>query len=222
MLLYLTSYIDEEALKADALLIVNRIKPHTAFKGKIGSGLFKMMTVGLGKIPGATQVHKFGYTGIYPAILEMGRLALKRLNIIGGLAIIENGYEETARIEFLLPEEIEAGEHKLYNIAGNLLPKLPVEKFDLLIVDEMGKNFSGTGMDTNVIGRFKIPGFNEPDYYNIKRIVVFDLSSASGGNANGIGLADFTTTKLVNKINWDATLTNVKTTGFWGRAFCPI
>jgi hypothetical protein len=85
----------------------------------------------------------------------------------------------------------------------------------------MGKNFSGTGMDTNVIGRWKIPNFNEPDYYNIKRIVVLDLSNASGGNANGIGLADFTTSRLVYKIDWNATLTNIQTTGFWGRAFCP-
>jgi hypothetical protein len=214
-------YTDAEAFKADGILVVNRIKPHTAFEGKIGSGLFKMMTVGLGKIPGATQVHKLGFTGMYPAIIDMGRLALKKLNIIGGLAIIENGYEETKKIELIMPQEMEEKEQQLYSIAAGLLPRLPVKKLDLLIVDEMGKNFSGTGMDTNVIGRWKIPNFNEPDYYSIKRIVVLDLSNASGGNANGIGLADFTTSRLVYKIDWNATLTNIQTTGFWSRAFCP-
>jgi hypothetical protein len=216
-----TLYIDEEAINADGILIVNRIKPHTAFNDKIGSGLFKMITVGLGKIPGATQVHKLGFTGIYSAIVSMAHLALEKLNIIGGLAIIENGYEETAKIELVMPQEMEEREQELYSFAVNLLPKLPVKKLDLLIVDEMGKNFSGTGMDTNIIGRWKIPGLDEPHYYDIKRIVVLDLSSASGGNGYGIGLADFTTTRLVYKIDWDTTLTNVQTTGFWGRAFCP-
>lgn len=214
-------YVDAEAAKADAILVVNRIKPHTAFSADMASGLFKMLTVGLGKVPGATQVHRLGPLGMYQAMIEMGRLAIKRLPVIGGLAIVENGYEETAHIECILPEEMEERERKLLEMAVSLLPGLPVRELDLLIVEEMGKNYSGTGMDTNVIGRWKAKGLPEPDYPSVKRIVVLNLSDASGGNANGIGLADFTTQKLVKKIDWKTTLTNVRTTGFWDRAFCP-
>lgn len=214
-------YADAEAAKAEAILAVNRIKPHTAFRDRLASGLIKMLTVGMGKVPGASQVHRLGPTGIYPALLELGRLALAQLPVIGGLAIIENSFDETARIEALLPNEIEPGEERLLKYAWQLLPGLPLKELDLLIIDEIGKNFSGTGMDTNVVGRWRdieIPG---PIYPQVGRIIVLRLSKASEGNANGIGLADFTTKKLVEAIDWKATLTNVRTTGFWGRAFCP-
>jgi hypothetical protein len=214
-------YADAEAVKADAILPVNRIKAHTAFQDNLASGLFKMLTVGLGKTPGATQVHKLSSTGIFRAIVEMGRLALERLPVIGGLAVIENGYEETALIELLLPFEMESREQELLEYAKGLLPALPVDRLDLLVVEEMGKNFSGTGMDTNIIGRWKAKGIPEPEFPSIGRIVVLRLSEASEGNANGIGLADVTTRKLVEAIDWTATLMNVRTTGFWERAFCP-
>jgi hypothetical protein len=214
-------YADAEAVKADAILPVNRIKAHTAFQDNLASGLFKMLTVGLGKTPGATQVHKLSSTGIFRAIVEMGRLALERLPVIGGLAVIENGYEETALIELLLPFEMESREQELLEYAKGLLPALPVDRLDLLIVEEMGKNFSGTGMDTNIIGRWKAKGIPEPEFPSIGRIAVLRLSGASEGNANGIGLADITTRKLVEAIDWTATLMNVRTTGFWERAFCP-
>ncbi len=216
-----TLYADAEALKADAILVVNRVKPHTAFQDKLASGLFKMLTVGLGKVPGAAQVHKLNSTGIYSSIVEMGRLALSKLPVLGGLALVENGYEETACAEALLPSEMEEGEKKLLEYASGLLPRLPVKQLDLLIVDEMGKNLSGTGMDTNVIGRWKVTGLPEPEWPRIKRIVVLRLSKESHGNANGIGLADVTTKKLADSIDWNATLMNVRTTGFWERAFCP-
>jgi hypothetical protein len=216
-----TLYLDSEAYKADAILPVNRVKPHTAFQDKLASGLFKMLTVGLGKVPGATQVHKLSSPGMYASIVEMGRLALAKLPILGGLAIVENGYEETAWVEALLPSEMEEGEKKLLQYASGLLPRLPVNYLDVLIVDEMGKNFSGTGMDTNVIGRWKATGLPEPKAPTIRRIVVLNLSKESHGNANGLGLADVTTRKLVNSIDWNATLMNVRTTGFWERAFCP-
>jgi hypothetical protein len=214
-------YIDGEALKADAILLVNRIKPHTAFQDDLASGLFKMLTVGLGKVPGATQVHKLSSRGMFRSIVEMGRLGLERLPVIGGLAIIENGHEETARLELLLPAEMEQGEQELLKYAQGLLPILPVKRLDLLIVDEMGKDFSGTGMDTNVIGRWKAKGIREPRFPKIGRIVVLRLSKASEGNANGLGLADVATRKLVDAIDWTPTLMNVRTTGFWERAFCP-
>jgi hypothetical protein len=214
-------YADAEAAKADGIFVVNRIKPHTAFQDALASGLFKMITVGMGKVPGATQVHRFGSLEIYPALVEMARLALRRLPILGGLAIVENSLDEMARLELFLPEEMEAGESDLLKYATDLLPRMPLEELDLLIIHEIGKNFSGTGMDTNVVGRWKGVELRGPISPQIKRIVVLRLSAASEGNANGIGLADFTTRKLVEAIDWKATLTNVRTTGFWERAFLP-
>lgn len=214
-------YVDTEAAKADGILVVNRIKPHTAFQDALASGLFKMMTVGMGKVPGATQVHRFGSLEIYPALVEMARLALRKLPILGGLAIVENSLDETAGLQLLLPPEMEAGEAELLKHATDLLPRLPLEELDLLIIHEIGKNFSGTGMDTNVVGRWKGVELRGPISPRIRRIVVLRLSAASEGNANGIGLADFTTRKFVESMDWKATLTNVRTTGFWDRAFLP-
>lgn len=213
--------VDAEVAKADGILLVNRIKPHTAFQEDLASGLMKMMAVGLGKVPGATQVHKFGFSGIYTAVLEMGRLAIRRLPILGGLAIVENSLEQTARMELLLPSEMEERERGLLEYATGLLPRLPLQELDLLIIEEIGKNFSGTGMDLNVVGRWGGMQVKGPVWPKIRRILVLRLSEASEGNANGIGLADFTTRRLVEAIDWKATLTNVRTTGFWDRAFCP-
>ncbi|MCG6535516.1 MAG: nickel-dependent lactate racemase [Syntrophales bacterium LBB04] len=214
-------YADAEAAKADGIFVVNRIKPHTAFQDALASGLFKMITVGLGKVPGATQVHKLGSLEMYPAILDLGHLALRKLPILGGLVIVENSLDETARLEAVLPQEMEARERDLLEYATGLLPRLPLDELDMVIVEETGKNFSGTGMDTNVIGRWNPVEVKGPVLPQIKRVVVLRLSEASEGNANGIGLADFTTRKLVDAIDWKATLTNVRTTGFWVRAFCP-
>jgi hypothetical protein len=214
-------YADAEAAKADGIFVVNRIKPHTAFQDSLASGLFKMITVGLGKVPGATQVHDFGSLEIYSGMVELGRLALRTLPVLGGLAIIENSLDETARLEAVLPGEMEERERELLKYATGLLPRLPLEELDLVIIEEMGKNFSGTGMDTNVIGRWKGVEVSMPIRPEIKRVVVLRLSPASEGNANGIGLVDFTTRNLVEAIDWKATLTNVRTTGFWERAFCP-
>jgi len=147
-------YADAEAAKADGILVVNRIKPHTAFQDNLASGLFKMITVGLGKVPGATQVHDFGSLEIYSVMLELGRMALRKLPILGGLAIIENSLDETASLEAVLPGEMEEREGELLKYATGLLPRLPLEAMDMVVVEEMGKNFSGTGMDTNVIGRW--------------------------------------------------------------------
>jgi hypothetical protein len=216
-----TLFVDAEAAKADGIFVVNRIKPHTAFREDLASGLLKMLSVGLGKVPGATQVHKLGSSGIYAGVREIGLLALKKLSVLGGLAIVENSLEQTARLEVLLPEEMEEKEKELLRYAWELLPRLPLEKLDLLIVEEIGKNYSGTGMDTNVTGRWNDMDVKGPITPEIKRIVILRLSEASEGNANGIGLADFTTRKLVDSIDWKATLTNVHTTGFWNRAFCP-
>jgi hypothetical protein len=216
-----TLFVDAEAAKADGIFVVNRIKPHTAFRDSLASGLLKMLSVGLGKVPGATQVHNLGSSGIYSGVLEIGLLALKKLPVLGGLAIVENSVEETARLEVLLPDEMEEKERELLQYAWSLMPHLPLETLDLLVIEEIGKNYSGTGMDTNVTGRWKDMDVKGPITPEIKRIVVLRLAEGSEGNANGIGMADFTTRKLVESIDWKATLTNVHTTGFWSRAFCP-
>jgi len=117
-------------MKADGILLVNRVKPHTALGDNMASGLFKMLTIGLGKVPGAIQAHRLGASGIYQAILEMAQLALKKLPVIGGLAIVENGYMETAKVELLLPDEMDERERKLLKLASSLLPCLPLQELD--------------------------------------------------------------------------------------------
>jgi hypothetical protein len=205
-------WLDRYAAEADWVGVINRIKPHTGFTGDIGSGLLKMMTIGTGKHRGAVQAHRanirLGYermiTGLGAGMLRSGRIAF-------GLGVVENGYDETALIEAFLPGELEAGERELLRKARAWMAKLPFEAVDLLIVDEIGKEISGTGMDTNVIGRhatwFEQP-FTSP---RITFIVACDTTAKTYGNANGIGLADFTTRRLADKIDWEPTYVNALT-----------
>jgi hypothetical protein len=214
-------YCDAQAACADGILVVNRVKPHTSFRGTIESGLWKMMAVGLGKVPGATLVHRLGPPMMERVIREVGEVFLSRMPVVGGLGVVENGYEETALIRGLRPGEFER-EAELLELAKSLLPRLPVDDVDVLIVDEMGKNYSGTGMDVNVIGRFRVQGVPEPERPRVKRLVVLDLSRASEGNANGIGLADITTRRLVSKIDFRSTYLNALTTTFFMRVAVPM
>lgn len=215
-------YCDREAAAADGILVVNRVKPHTAFRGAHESGLLKMLAVGLGKRYGAEAVHRRGPAGMEAGIVEAARIILGTGKVVGGLGIVENAYEETAILEGFAPEEIEAGEARLLKAARDLLPGLPAGEIDLLIVEEMGKNYSGTGMDTNVIGRWRIQGVPEPEHPRVTRLVVLRLSEQSRGNATGIGLADFTTRRLVEATDWPATYLNCLTSTFVNRAMCPI
>jgi len=205
-------YIDKIAMKSDGIIVVNRIKPHTDFKGKIESGLMKMMVIGLGKQKGAEIIHRYQLEGYHKMIPEAARLIMKRAPIIMGVAIVENARHEIAVIKALRPEEIEAEEMKLLEVAKDLMARIPFKEIDVLIVDEIGKDISGVGMDTNVIGRFwTSPEENKFRAPKIKRIVVLDLSEESEGNAVGIGLADITTKRLISKINFDATFVNCLT-----------
>jgi uncharacterized protein (DUF362 family) len=215
-------YCDPVAARADAILVVNRVKLHTSFRGELESGLFKMMVVGLGKEPGASSFHALGHDELASSLVKMGRVFLERLPVVGGLAIIENGYEETAAIHGLRPDEMEEEEKKLQARAKELLPRLPVNELDLLVVDEIGKNISGTGMDSNVIGRRRLDG--GPDFYppKIKRIVVLGLSEATGANGYGLGLADFTTRRVVEKLDRTKMNVNALASGFPPKAFIPI
>lgn len=218
----LTVYCDRNAAECDGMLVINRVKPHTAFAEPFGSGLLKMLAVGLGKVPGAAQIHRQGPAQMPQAIEEIAQVMLATGKVLGGLAIIENAYDETAEIVAVRPEEMATRERELFQRARALMPRLPVEDLDVLVVDEVGKNYSGTGMDVNVIGRWRLPGMPEPASPRIKRIVALRLSAASEGNAQGIGLADVVTRRLVDAIDPVTTYTNTITSTFVERGFIPI
>jgi hypothetical protein len=215
-------YAGKEAAEADAILAINRVKPHTSFHGPYESGLLKMLAVGMGRDKGASMVHRLGWNSMVESIISIGSAMLKRLPVIGGLAIIENAYEKTALVRGLTGSEIPESETQLLEIARGYMPLLPIAQADLCVVREMGKNYSGTGMDTNVIGRLRLQGIPEPAGPAIQVLAVLDLSEASHGNATGIGLADFTTQRLVKKIDYEATYLNCLTSGGPVRAAIPM
>jgi len=210
-------YCDRLAFEADWIVVMNRVKPHTAFKASIESGLMKMMAVGLGKRQGAEAVHR---RGLAEGVVEFGRVMLARAPIGIGVAIVENAEDETYDLAVVPPAEFEEADRRLLTLAKQLLPRLPFDELDVLVVREMGKNISGTGMDANVIGiGRRIGGTHKPE---VGRLVVLDLTDESHGNALGVGLADVTTRRLVDKIDLRATYTNVITTGFFGSAKLPM
>src|SRR5881275_2235459 len=202
-------WLDTYASQADWIGLVNRVKPHTDFKGSIESGLFKMLTIGLGKYKGAIQYHRANiHHGYETVITSVGREMLSKARIGFGLGVVENGYDETARIEAFTAASLEAGERRLLKEASAWMARLPFGAMDVLIVEEIGKNISGAGMDTNVIGRPSNPHEPFPADPRILWIVALDLTEESYGNATGIGNADFTTRRLVDKIDMKPTLIN--------------
>ena len=205
-------YLDREPARADGIVVVNRIKPHTEYSGDIESGLMKMMTIGLGKHQGALSAHRYSVQNGYQTVItSIGREILKRAPILFGLALVENAYDETARITALPPDLFEETERGLLQEAKGFLARLPFDKLDILIIEKMGKEISGTGIDTNVIGRVIFVGSPEPLVPRITRIVVLDLTDESQGSAIGVGLADFITRRLVKKINYRVTYINCLT-----------
>jgi hypothetical protein len=215
-------YMDKNAFQADGIIVVNRVKAHTAFRGRVESGLSKMIAIGLGKIKGATYIHENGALKMAETIESVSKVALKKSPILFGLAIIENGFDDTADIVGVHKEEWHSKEEELLIRSKEMMPSLPVGKIDLLIIEEMGKCFSGTGMDPNIIGRWRITGSPEPTEPEIKRLVVLDLAEKSFGNAQGVGLADFTTERLFQKIDRNATYTNALTSTYLQRAMIPL
>ena len=201
--------VDRHAAEADGIIVLNRIKPHTEFEGPIESGLMKMMAIGMGKHRGCLEVHKqtvnFGYREVIP---EIGGVILENLPVLFGIGIVENIYDETAIIRAVPSSRFLTEEKNLLAEAKRLMARLPFDKVDVLIVDKMGKNISGTGMDTNVIGRIMFIGEKEPEHPKITRVVVLDLTGASHGNAVGIGLADYATERLVSKVDHAVTAIN--------------
>jgi hypothetical protein len=205
-------WLDTIASEADWIGLVNRVKPHTDFKGSIESGLFKMMTIGLGKYKGATQYHRANVNHGYETVITaVGREMLTKARIGFGLGIVENGYDETAKVEAFNAADLEAGERRLLKDAREWMARLPFSPIDVLVVEEIGKNISGAGMDTNVIGRPSNPHEPFPADPKILWIVALDMTEESGGNATGIGNADFTTRRLAEKIDWKPTAINCLT-----------
>jgi hypothetical protein len=215
-------YMDKNAYHADGILVINRIKAHTAFRGKVESGLSKMVTIGLGKIKGASFVHSDGAMKMAENIEEVSLFALQNSPILMGLAIIENGYDETADIVGVTKENWHEKESELLEYSKLMMPSLPIDNIDVLIIEEMGKCFSGTGMDPNIIGRWRIDGMPEPERPFVSKMAVLDLAVQSFGNAQGIGLADFTTQRLVDKMDRKSTYTNALTATYLRRAMLPM
>ncbi len=209
-------YLDKNAVTANHIVVINRLKPHTRFVGEIESGLIKMLLVGLGKDIGAKIYHRAVMHSSFDQIMDSTLpIVLSKVSVLFGLAIIENAYGNVADIKAIKGEEFIKAEPELKEESSRLMAKLPFKDIDLLIIDEMGKDISGTGMDTNIIGHKQESTHNSGQVSNddirIARIFVRDLTSKSHGNACGIGLADFTTRRLVDKINYQKTYINCLT-----------
>lgn len=216
-------YVDVNAFEADHIVVVNRIKSHTKFKAPIESGLMKMMAIGMGKQKGAAFYHKAAVQYTFPKIIvDAARLVIQKTPVLGALGIVENAYSQTALIAGMRPEAIEEKEKELLQQSKKMMASLPFKAIDLLIVDEMGKDISGVGVDPNVTGRNRdiLGTFDHP--VKVKRLFVRDLTAKSKGNAIGIGLADLTTERLVDKIDYGATYQNAITSLSIEKASVPV
>jgi hypothetical protein len=202
-------YVDRAAYEADAIVLLNRVKPHTILTGELGSGLMKIAGIGLGNPIGADSIHRLGLSR---HLLPVARMVLERAPVRLGVAIVDNSLDQTWKIEVVPAADIEAADRRLLAEARALLPNIPFDPIDVLVIDTIGKNISGTGMDPNVIGMHRRIG-GAPER-TIERIVALDLSDASHGNANGVGMADIITERLRSRIDWHATYTNALTANF--------
>jgi hypothetical protein len=215
-------YLDKEALHSDGIVIVNRVKPHTAFKAEYESGLIKMLAIGLGKHKGATAFHSCGMDMFGELLPQLGKVVLAKAPVLFGLAIIENAYDHAARFEIVWGENLVEREKALLVEGKSLMPMIIPDNLDLLIVHELGKEISGSGMDPNITGRSSSPFFKKPDALKVQRIVVLNLTAATKGNACGIGMADITTKKVVDATDADYTNINAITSGVLAAARIPI
>jgi Lactate racemase N-terminal domain len=202
-------YTDKNAFEADKVIIINRIKPHTAFRGEVESGLTKMITIGLGKQKGAEAAHAFSFKYMAEHVKVMAKIVIEKAPIIFGIGSLENAYDRPAKIVALPAEDIASKEPELLLEAKALMPKIMFDQIDVLVVDEIGKDISGDGMDPNITGRFATPyASGGPE---ITRIAVLGLTEKTHGNANGIGMADMTTQKVMDEIIWEKGYANALT-----------
>jgi hypothetical protein len=212
-----TVFFDQNAYNADAVIVVARVKPHTSFRGPVESGLCKMIAVGLGKQKGAEQMHAHDLAETIP---QSAAIAIEKSNIMLGLGVVENGYDQPHTVRAALAEDIYETDRELQTLSKTLLPRVPFDELDLLIVDVMGKNISGAGMDPNIIGLNR--GMTMDRHPNYKRVLVRDLTPESHGNAVGIGHADFVTKRLADKINYYDLYMNALTANNPSAAKIPI
>jgi len=203
----LTVWFDAYAAAADGIVLLNRIKPHVSFRGRYESGLMKMIAVGLGKQKGAEACHQLGMERMLGNIEAIGRTALSTGKILFGIALLENAYHETCRIEVIPADRIQEEEVALQAEAKRLEPRILFDRLDVLIIDEIGKNISGTGFDNNVVGRYHLPHMTSTGPF-ITRIAALDIAEASHGNGNGLGIVDFTTDRAYRKFRFEETYPN--------------
>jgi Lactate racemase N-terminal domain len=217
-------HFDRFAYEADHVVLCGRIKPHTNFIGDIESGLMKMMLLGLGKYEGAKIYHRAILDHSFGQIVRsVASEVLSKGHVAAGVGIVENGYDETALLEAIRPSEIEEREKQLLVKAKEWMPRLPFNSVDILIVDEMGKDISGSGLDTNVVGRkYHRHQAAEHEFPKVRRIVVRGLTPASMGNAIGIGMAEFCSTRLVRETNREATWINALASSSVDSVMLPI
>ncbi len=217
-------YYSKDALELDHVLCVNRIKPHTKFKAAVESGVLKMLCIGLGKHEGALSYHKWALKyGFFPLLKEIASEVMRKTNFRFGIGVVENAYDETMHIEAMAKQDLISREEELLNTAKQNMPKLPVSQADVLIVQEMGKNFSGAGMDPNITGR--AADLMEDDFSSIfkaTRLAVLNLSKESKGNGLGVGNADIITEKLYKTVDYETTLMNIMTGISLKKAAIPI
>jgi hypothetical protein len=216
-------FFSREALRCDGVIVINRVKHHTDFRGAVESGLMKMIAVGLGKGRGAATLHSRRVAGLRDHMPEIAREVIRRGHILGGVALVENGDGETVRAAAMLAGDIEATERRLLRLADRLAPRLPFDDLEVLIVDWMGKEISGVGMDPAVLGRMRMPG-EQPEFAcpRIRNVVALRLTPASHGNGLGVGLAEFVPRALADAIDWQVFKANSMTSGFLERAKLPL
>lgn len=199
-------YIDKIASEADGIVVLNRVKPHTAFRGPVESGIMKMISIGLGKQKGAEACHQLGFKYMAEHVPAMAKMTMEKMPILFAVATVENAFDKVAKVAVMTPDEIEDKEIELQKTAKSLLPKLFFDQIDVLVIDEIGKNISGDGMDPNITGRYPTPYAHGGP--NVTKMAVLDLTKETEGNANGVGTADFTTQRLVDKMDREVTYAN--------------
>lgn len=199
-------YVDKYASEADGIVVINRVKPHTAFRGPVESGIMKTISIGLGKQKGAEACHQMGFKYMAENVPAMAKIIMEKTPFLFGVATVENAFDKVAVVEVLTPKEVIEKEPDLQKQAKSLLPKLFFDQLDVLLIDEIGKNISGDGMDPNITGRYPTPyASGGPD---VNKMVVLDVTPQSEGNANGVGTADFTTQRLLDKMDREGTYAN--------------
>lgn len=213
---------DKNAYEADAVLTLSRIKPHTDFRGRVESGICKMLVIGLGKRDGAAQHHRWGVRGLRDILPETAKVVVDKTRFVAGLAILENAKEETALLRVVDRDQLFEVEPVLLDEARQLMGRLPFEQLDLLVIGEIGKNYSGAGIDPNVVGRLLVEGQDEFESPRITRICCLDLSPESHGNGTGVGIADLTTDRLLAGIDPIPFRMNNLTACFLWRSKLPI